>query len=182
MIGSDLSVANYTKKEITKCKRGSPVIIASSTKQHLEDLKLCLNLQPSEIYVEKGFVNNEEYNAAKILAKDIPIFFLSQYRYSAVFKFLKEYKRISNFTQIDYNWDVEKGDISEWVYHIISIDNFLKNTNNRIYVQDEGTYRIDNKSDFVIKRSENRNLKIYLQSDSYNLKISLGKNNIMEIS
>ena len=182
MIGSDLSESNYSKKEISKCKLGSPVIIASATKQHLEDLKLCLKLQPSEIYVEKGFYNIQEYDIAKVLAKDVSVFILSQYRYSGVFEFLKKHLDITKYEQIDYIWDIEKGDISEWAYHIISLNNFLKEKCDRMIVNDEGTYRIDESSDFVIKKSEKRNLCIYIQSDSHNLKISLGKNNIIEIN
>lgn len=181
MIGSDLSKSNYSKKEITKCRAGSPVIIASATKQHLEDLKLCLKMQPSEIYVEKGFSSIQEYEIAKVLAKDIPIFILSQYRYSGVFEFLKNYLTITKYNQIDYVWDVEKGEISEWAYHIISLNNFLKGKCDRMIINDEGTYRIDESSDFVIKKSEKRNLSIHIETDPHNLKISLGKNNIIEI-
>ena len=182
MIGSDLSISNYSKKEISECKWGSPVIIASGTKHHLEDLKLCLKIQPSEIYVEKGFASIQEYEIAKVLSKDVPIFILSQYRYSGIFEFLKNYSDITKFNQIDYIWDIEKGEVSEWAYHIISLNNFLKEKCDRMIITDEGTYRIDENSDFVIKKSEKRNLCIYIQSDSHNLKISLGKNNTIEIS
>lgn len=178
-IGSNL--CDYTRKEITKCKKGLPVIIASSTKQHLEDVKLCLDLNPSEIYVEKGFYTIEEYNRAKEFVGNIPLYILSQYRHSAVFKFL-EMKGIDDYNQIDYNWEIEKGEISEWTYHIISLDNFLQKRNTRMIVQDEGTYRIDESSGFVIKRSEERNLIIYLQADSEEIVITLGKHNILEYS
>jgi len=176
-IGSNL--CNHTKKDLSKCRKNLPVIIASATKQHLDDVKLCLDLNPSRIYVEKGFYTVEEYALAKELVGDIPLYILSQYRYSAIFKFL-EFKGIDKFNQIDYNWEIEKGEISEWCYHIISLNNFLRKNNNRMIVREEGTYRIDESSDFVIKRSENRNLVIYLQTDSYEIKITLGKSNILE--
>lgn len=174
--------STYSRKEISKCKKGSPLIIASSTKNHLEDLELCLELNPSEIYVEKGFNTIEEYETAKLLVKNIPTYVLSQYRYSSVFTMLKDYNKENKYNQIDYKWDIDKGEVSEWVYHIVSIDNFLKNKNNRIIVREPGTYRIGSDSDFIIQKSDTRNLSIYLETDSYHIKITLGKSNILYIT
>lgn len=178
IIGNNKEVCDYSKNEIWKCKKDSYVIIASATHNHLSDLKLSLELNPKEIYVEKGFENVEDYTIAKNMT-DIPIFFLSQYRYSAVFKILKKINE--TITKIDYTWNINNSNVSEWAFHILSIDNFIKNKNNKMIINDEGFYRIDDVSDFLITKKENRSLTIDIETSSYSIKITLGNNNIIEI-
>jgi hypothetical protein len=141
-------------------------------------LNLSLNLNPSEIYVEKGFNTIEEYSIAKGMTST-PIYLLSQYRYSGIFKILSKIK--NEVKKINYNWKIDKSTVSEWAYHIISIDNYIKNKNNKMIIRDEGIYRIDDISNFEIVKSEERQIYIDIETSNITIKITLGKNNSLSI-
>jgi hypothetical protein len=128
--------------------------------------------------VEKGFQNKKEHNIAKGIFSNT--FILSQYRFSKIFEVLKKYE-IGNIIKCDYEWEVDGGIPSEWVPHIISIDNYLKENNLKFYIKDFGTYRIDNISDFTLKKSNARSLKIYLKTDNADITLELGKENSYKI-
>lgn len=80
-----------------------------------------------------------------------------------------------------YIWSIDKGDISEWAYHILSIDNYLKNTNNQLYIKEQGEYDIDQISHVSIKKTTERFLNIELTTDHYDIHINLGNNNKVDI-
>lgn len=158
------------------------VYIASATKDHLTDLKHCLNFNPNRIFIEKGFVNEDEKNQAQeiLRQKKIKAYILSQYRYSKVFTYIKllgeKYKSIS------YNWTIDKGDISEWMYHIVSIDNYLKNTKKSLYTNEQGIHILDDISVVNIQQVNNyRSLYIDIETDKSIFKLSLGKNNMIHV-
>jgi hypothetical protein len=178
IIGSNKELCNFSRNEIYACQKNCPVIIASSTISHLSDLELSLKLDPSIIYIEKGFYTLDEYEKAKEQV-NVPIYFLSQYRYSAVFKILSKLQ--GKIKKIDYTWKIDRSTISEWVYHILSIDNFIKNKNNKMITTDEGIYRIDDISDFEIKKSDDRQMIIDIESSEYLIQICLGKTNSISI-
>lgn len=156
------------------------VIIASATKEHLSDLKHCLSLQPTAIFVEKGFSNAKEHKKAKKLCKDIPAFILSQYRFSGVFSELKKYE-IGNIIKCDYEWEVDRGTPSEWMPHIASLDNYLRKLDRQYYIEDFGTYRIDDVTDFTLRKSNVRSLTLFVETDKFQIKVNLGKTNGFEI-
>jgi hypothetical protein len=176
MVGNDMSVADFNRREIFKCPHGVPVIIASKTSQHINDLVLSMSLNPNLVFVEKGFVNEEEKILAKNCLTNVPGFILSQYRYSRVFDLIKE-TDTEDILKIDYNWVVEKGDPKEWGYHIVSIDNFLRNTNNFRDINDFGIYRIDHISDISLKLGSARKLSIDISTNYYNYHVNLGLTN-----
>lgn len=130
------------------------------------------------MFVEKGFLNKEEHNIAKGLFNNT--FVLSQYRFSKIFEVLKKYE-IGNIIKCDYEWEIDNSTPSEWVHHIISIDNYLKENNLKFYVKDFGTYRIDDVSDFTIKQTAARSLKIYLETNKADIILELGKENSYSI-
>lgn len=176
MVGNDMSVADFNRREIFKCPHGTPVIIASKTSQHMNDLILSMSLNPSLVFVEKGFTNSEEKKLAKECLNNVPGFILSQYRYSRVFDVLKDLCS-DDITKIDYTWTVEKGDPKEWGYHVLSIDNFIKNTDKYLDVCDFGFHRLDAVSDLILKQGSPRKLSIDIITTQYNYYITLGSTN-----
>jgi hypothetical protein len=179
-IGSDSTVATYDKNwPVSNVFKGATVFIASATKDHYRDLEYSLKLKPSKIFIEKGFLNQEEKEKAKQLVGNIPTYILSQYRYSDAIKTVADLK--DDIKSCRYIWSIEKGEISEWAYHILSIDNYLKNTNNQLYIKDQGDYNIDSISHVSIKKSTKRSLVIELTTDHYDIHINLGNNNKVDI-
>ena len=72
-IGSDSAVSTYTRKNIPdnvlNAKNPGLIFIASSTNNHLADLKHCLEnfKNVSKIFIEKGFASKDERDEAKSL-------------------------------------------------------------------------------------------------------------------
>ena len=139
-----------------------------------------MTLQPKIIFIEKGFCNVREFEQAKEICKNIPTFILSQYRFSGVFSELKKYE-IGNIVKCDYEWEVDKGEASEWMPHISSLDNYLRKLDRQYYIEDFGTYRIDDVTDFTLKKSNTRSLTIFVETEKYSIKVNLGKTNGFEI-
>lgn len=159
LIGNNSATAHYDRTNIPFDEyQNLPVFIASATKDHFHDLVHSLMLKPKVIFIEKGFSSNREKESAKLLGKDIPKYIMSQYRYSKIFDILEPFK--NDIISISYEWTIDKGEVSEWVPHIISIDNYIKNTNNENYAKKYGSHRIDRISKFVIVKDSFRNLKI----------------------
>jgi L-alanine-DL-glutamate epimerase-like enolase superfamily enzyme len=129
LIGNNPLVADYNRAEtphIAKAFRNAPVFIASATKDHFVDMVHSKMFDPSIIFVEKGFINAEEKASATSWAADRkkPVYILSQYRYSKVLEILESFK--DDIISILHDWTIDKGTISEWGYHIVSIDNYIK--------------------------------------------------------
>lgn len=179
-IGSDSAVATYHKNwPVSNIFKGSTVLIASATKDHYRDLEYSLKLKPSKIFIEKGFSNQEEKEKAKKLIGNVPTYFLSQYRYSNAIGTVVNLQ--TPITSCRYVWNIDSGLISEWAYHILSIDNYLKKANNRLYIHEPGEYDIDQISSISIQWSNERSLSIELETDQHNIHIDLGKNNKVSI-
>lgn len=180
-IGSDSTVATYDKNwPVSNVFKGSTVFIASSTQDHYRDLEYSLKLNPSKIFIEKGFANREEKEQARSIIGNIPTYILSQYRYSEVIKAVVNLKR--PIISCRYIWNIDSGLISEWTYHILSIDNYLKKANNQLYIQEPGEYNIDQISSVSIHGTDKRSLLIELETDQHNIHIDLGKNNKISIT
>lgn len=98
---------------------------------------------------------------------------MSQYRYSDVFEYLLNLNH--KIIKCRYDWIIEKGEISEWAYHIISIDNYIKKTNNQLEIKLPGEYVLDNISNCSILFGKERKLKIEITTDKNQFNIYLGK-------
>lgn len=108
--------------------------------------------------------------------KRVATYFMSQYRFSKAIKYLKLLG--SPIISIDYDWLIDKGDISEWGYHIFSIDNFLKGTKNELYINNLGqAAKIDNISYYDIRPGSERRLYIDIDTRDYEICVSLGQSN-----
>ena len=179
-IGSDSTVATYDKNwPVSNIFKGSTVFVASSTKDHLRDLEYSLKLKPSKIFIEKGFSNQKEKEQARQLIGNTPTYILSQYRYSDAIKTVVNLKE--DIISCRYKWDIEKGDISEWAYHILSIDNYLKDANNQLYVNEPGEYKLDQVSYFSIQQAIERSLRIEIETEQHDIAINLGRDNKVDL-
>lgn len=156
--------------------RNLPVIIASKTEDHISDLEFCLKTSPSKIFIEKGFLDNDQKLRAKELIGEVPCYIMSQYRYSAVFdRFLSYNLQIE---KCYYNWKVNNNSgAREWFHNILSIDNYLKRTNNSLYADKFGTYEIDHISSARIAYNQERSLLIDIDTKEYQAHFDLGKTN-----
>ena len=167
-VGSKKSENTYSREDIKKSSyRGLPIYIASATDKHLSDLKDCLELQPTKIYVEKGFSNNAEKQEASKLVKGIPTHILSQHRYSIIFEQLTSGLDVDKIIKCTYNWGIERDTVSEYLYHIASLDSYLKNKNVEIYHNEYGEYIIDDISTVNISKQFQRRLKIQIETELY---------------
>jgi len=167
-VGSKKSENTYSREAIKKASyRGLPIYIASATDKHLDDLKDCLELQPTKIYVEKGFSSNAEKQEASALVKDIPTYILSQHRYSIIFDQLTSGLDVDKVIKCTYNWGIERNTVSEYLYHIASLDSYLKNKNVEIYHNEYGEYIIDDISTVNISKQFQRRLKIQIETELY---------------
>ena len=167
-VGSKKSENTYSREAIKKASyRGLPIYIASATDKHLSDLKDCLELQPTKIYVEKGFSNNAEKQEASKLVKGIPTHILSQHRYSIIFEQLTSGLDVDKIIKCTYNWGIERDTVSEYLYHIASLDSYLKNKNVEIYHNEYGEYIIDDISTVNISKQFQRRLKIQIETELY---------------
>jgi hypothetical protein len=166
--------ADYTRDNLSHLLDcGCPIFIASSTTDHYKDLVKSISLNPSVIFVEKGFANCEQKQQAKSIVNNIPVYILSQYRYSEVFDYLLSLN--DKINKCYYNWTIEKGKISEWAHHIISIDNYIKKTDNQLDITLPGKYVLDDISECYINFGEERSLRIDIVTDNYQFNILLGK-------
>jgi hypothetical protein len=177
-IGSNPTVSTYSRDstELAALKN-LPVFIASSTANHLADLTHALTLSPSAVFIEKGFLNAEEKTKAKALVKDTPAFIMSQYRYSEIFN-VEEFN--DPVVSCDINWTITGSGIHEWAYHLVSIDNYIKKTNNELYIKESGTYNVGN-STLTIQEGQERYLVIDVKTVNNDIHIELGKTNQLTI-
>ncbi len=167
-VGSKKSENTYSREDIKKASsRGLPIYIASATDKHLSDLKDCLELQPTKIYVEKGFSSSAEKQEASALVKGIPTYILSQHRYSIIFDQLTSGLDVDKVIKCTYNWGIERNTVSEYLYHIASLDSYLKNKNVEIYHNEYGEYIIDDISTVNISKQFQRRLKIQIETELY---------------
>jgi hypothetical protein len=156
-----------------------PVFISSATESHLEDLKQCLSLYPSKIFVEKGFSNNDERQIAKELVGNIPTYILSQHRYSTIFDSFMGSQDVNQITKCTYTWKIERDTVSDYLYHLASIDGYIKKKQIEIYNNEYGKYNIDNISSYSVIKSPYRLFKIHIQSSLYDATFKIGKYNNM---
>jgi hypothetical protein len=167
-VGSKKSENTYSREAIKNASyRGLPIYIASATDKHLDDLKDCLELQPTKIYVEKGFLSSAEKQEASALVKSIPTYILSQHRYSIIFDQLTSGLDVDKVIKCTYNWGIERNTVSEYLYHIASLDSYLKNKNVEIYHNEYGEYIIDDISTVNISKQFQRRLKIQIETELY---------------
>ena len=156
-----------------------PVFISSSTESHLEDLKQCLSLYPSKIFVEKGFSSNDERQIAKELVGNIPTYILSQHRYSTIFDSFMGSQDVNQITKCTYTWKIERDFVSDYLYHLASIDGYIKKKQVEIYNNEYGKFDIDNISSYTVTKSPYRLFKIQIQSSLYDATFKIGKYNNM---
>lgn len=97
-----------------------------------------------------------------------------------MFSELKKYE-IGNIIKCDYEWEVDKGEPAEWMPHIATLDNYLRGLDRHYYIEDFGTYRIDTVSDFTLKKSNTRSLKIFVETEKYEINFDIGKTNSFKI-
>jgi hypothetical protein len=154
-----------------------PVFIASATQSHLSDLKHCLDLRPTKIFVEKGFSNAEERKVATQLVKNIPSYVLSQHRYSSIFDLFMSSHDANQIYKCTYTWKIENNNVSEFLYHISSLDGYLRKKQTEIYNKNFGNYNIDDISSYNIVESPYRILKIQIQSRLYDATFKIGTYN-----
>ena len=181
-IGTRSSIANYTREEATRNfqLRKLPVFIASATSQHLEDIRWCAELTPSEIYIEKGFSSEEERSIASEIVSDVnDSYIMSQYRYMNILEVTKPY--LKNIKSIRYNWTIENSSVSEYIYHIASLDGYIKNKRIPFYNSEYGTFTIDDISEVTIQKGVQRRLTININTESHNIDIIVDKFNSVNV-
>ena len=158
-----------------------PVFISSATESHLEDLKQCLSLYPSKIFVEKGFSNSDERQQAKELVGDIPTYILSQHRYSTIFDSFMSAQDVNQITKCTYTWKIERDMVSDYLYHLASIDGYIKRKQVEIYNSEYGKFNIDDVSNYSVMKSPYRLFKIHVQSSLYDATFKIGQYNSMNM-
>lgn len=176
-IGNNTNIANFSRKDkLPKELRNGIVFIASKTNEHYNDYKLAIKQKPGIVFIEKGFNTELDYSNAKKYSSSIPTFILNQYRYSKVFETLKE--KVNDIKKCVFDWKVESN-IKEWGYHIASIDNYIRNTNNMFFITDPNAYKIDHITSIKIDIAEQRKLDIKIATFGKEIEINLGKMNII---
>jgi len=159
--------------------RDMPIFISSATQSHLEDLKQCLSLYPSKIFVEKGFSNSHERQIAKELVGNTPTYILSQHRYSTIFDSFMGAQDVNQITKCTYTWKIERDTVSDYLYHLASIDGYIKKKQIEIYNDEYGKFNIDDISSYNVVKSPHRLFKIHIQSSLYDATFKIGKYNNM---
>ena len=177
-VGSSEKAEFKRTDKIPKKLKDSVVFIASETKNHLSDLKLALKTKPSIVFVEKGFANLSDYVSGSKLIKEVPTYILSQYRYSNITKKAKEIDQ--DIEKIFYDWHVDSN-IKEWGYHIVSLDNYIRNQKNMFIVEESKTYKIDNISSFKLTESNERKLDVIITTKNYEIFLSFGDTNVYTV-
>jgi hypothetical protein len=117
--------------------------------------------------VEKGFSNSAEKQEASVIVKGIPTHILSQHRYSIIFDQLTSGLDVDKIIKCNYNWGIEQDNVSEYLYHIASLDSYLKNKNVEIYHNEYGEYIIDDVSTVNTSKQFQRKLKIQIETELY---------------
>jgi len=154
-------------------------IIASSTKEHLNDLMLCLKTNPKNIFIEKG-LDTPIDNHLKLKLINSNIFILNQYRFSEVMRILKKFD-LNKIVSIKYSLMIDSDNVSEWVPHILSIDNFIRNKENTTFIHRFGIYSIDKNVSLKICKKKIRKITAYIDTTSFNFIINFGKDNSLSI-
>jgi len=177
-IGTDSTVSFLKRGSIIDLSSNIPIFIASKTTSHFGDFLESLTYNPSLIFVEKGFSTQQEIDIAKTMSQGVPVYFLSQYRFSKV---INEFINLKlGIKSIHYDWQVENHAAQEWLYHIISIDNYMKQTNNTLFINDYGNYELDKISTINIEKNIQRSCKIFLNTkDDQQYVIEIGKKSIL---
>lgn len=154
-------------------------IIASSTNDHLNDLMICLKTNPKNIFIEKGLHTPIE-NHIKLKLTNFNVFILNQYRFSEVMRILKKFD-LNKIVSIKYSLMINSDNVSEWVPHILSIDNFIRNKENTSFIHRFGTYNIDTNVTLEICKKKIRKMTAYIDTTSFNFIINFGKDNSLSI-
>ena len=155
------------------------VIIASSTDDHLNDLVSCLTTNPKNIYIEKGFHVPVE-DKIRLVLKNYNIYFLNQYRFSNVMRILKKFD-LNIIKSIKYSLIINSNNVSEWVPHIFSIDNFIRNKDNISFIDNFGNHALDNNVILEICKKNFRKIIVYLDTPSFYFIINFGRDNKISI-
>ncbi len=156
------------------------VIIASATKDHYSDFLLALDINPIMIFVEKGFSGSEELGLARNIKPPIKTFFLSQYRFSKVFDVINQLN-VGLIKKTFYEWGINSRDVAEWGPHIVSIDNYIRNVQNKVSINAFGKFQIDSGADVEIYFSEIRKLISKFETSTHHIEISFGVDNVVNI-
>ena len=181
-MGSRTSPEVISRDEVKNTSyRDLPVFIASATETHLDDLKHCLCLNPSKIFVEKGFINNQQRQEANDVIGTIPAFILSQHRYSSIFELFMSSQDVNKIHKCTYTWKIERDSVSEYLYHLSSIDGFLRKKKTEIYNNEFGTNTIDDVSSYSVVKSPYRLFKINIESSLYDATFKIGTYNSMSM-
>jgi hypothetical protein len=156
------------------------VIIASATKDHYSDFLLALKINPRSIYVEKGFSDPKELELARSVRTPIKTFFLSQYRFSKIFDVIKQFE-VGLIKKSLFTWGINSQDVAEWMPHIVSIDNYIRNARNHSNINNFGKFKLDSVADVNIYFSEVRKLIAKFETDTHHIQVSFGVNNLVKI-
>jgi len=138
-------------------------------------------MDPKVIFIEKGFASKEEREEAKKWLGDLPGYIMCQHRYNSLLEPITKTFDVDSVIKCNYNWIIEKGEISEFLYHIASIDSYLRKTNTQIYHNESGKYKIDENSKLNIIRGQNRLLNIKLETNLYKAELNIGKDNHLSL-
>lgn len=180
-VGSDKAIAISRDKVVSTLHRGLPIFIASKTEDHLADLEHCLQLEPSNIFVEKGFSADWQRAYAKDIVGNIPTFIMCQHRYNSLLDPITSTLDVDSISKIRYNWIIERDTVSEFLYHIASIDGYLRKRKTEIYNNSFGKFNIDENSEFAILRGISRILTITLETKLYEAEIVLSNYNYLSL-
>ena len=156
------------------------VIIASATKDHYSDFILALDINPRMIFVEKGFSDYKELELARDIKVPIKTFFLSQYRFSKVFDVIKQFD-VGLIKKTFYDWGINSQDVAEWGPHIVSIDNCIRNVQNKVSINAFGKFQLDSGADVEIYFSDIRKLITKFETSTHHIEISFGVDNVVNI-
>lgn len=156
------------------------VIVASATKDHYSDFLLALKINPRSIYVEKGFSDPKELELARNVRAPIKTFFLSQYRFSKIFDVIKQFE-VGFIKKSLYTWGINSQDVAEWMPHIVSIDNYIRNVRNYLNINNFGKFQLDSVADVNIYFSEVRKLVAEFETNTHHIEVSFGVNNLVKI-
>jgi hypothetical protein len=129
--------------------------------------------------VEKGFSSSDERQIAKELVGDIPTYILSQHRYSTIFDSFMGSHDVNVISKCTYTWKIERDFVSDYLYHLASIDGYIKKKQVEIYNNEYGKFDIDNISSYTVTKSPYRLFKIQIQSSLYDATFKIGKYNNM---
>lgn len=131
--------------------------------------------------MEKGFSNNDERRQAKELVGSIPTYILSQHRYSTIFDSFMSAQDVNEVIKCTYTWKIERDSVSDYLYHLASIDGYIKKKQVEIYSNEFGKFDIDNISNYMVVKSPYRLYKIHVQSTLYDATFKIGQYNSMNM-